>query len=226
MIHKIASAAASVAIAAACAPPLAASAPAAAADDARAIYTNTEETYFDADAGRDAAPWLSVVVEDGQTRLVDAFGEKAETPDGFSIVRRDSDTLVARVGDRETTLRRARPVTCWSALRRDTKKADGSDDWLFERALSMHDQGGRVRLGGGTSGAPETVLRMRAVTWPQGSRNRPSLVLYIHSADEPDSAISYSWASADATRVGLNLRWIQASCTIDGAERASEVSGA
>ena len=94
------------------------------------------------------------------------------------------------------------------------KKADGSDDWYFAAGLKLHDQGGRVQFGGGDTGAPSVVLRMRNVVWPTGT-NKPSLVLYIHKPESPDRAESYSWADPDAKRIGINLRWMQASCTID-----------
>jgi hypothetical protein len=35
--------------------------------------------------------------------------------------------------------------------------------------------------------------------------------------------VSYAWADEGAARVGINLRWMQASCTIDGAENPSQV---
>jgi hypothetical protein len=55
---------------------------------------------------------------------------------------------------------------------------------------------------------------MRNVVWAQGP-NRPSVVLYVHTPDDPDRAAAYSWADPDAKRIGINLRWMQASCTID-----------
>jgi hypothetical protein len=121
-------------------------------------------------------------------------------------------------------LRRARPASCWVAIRKDKSKADGKEDWLFLRDVKLNDQGGRARAGGGDSGAQEVVIRMRNVVWPQPTTNKPSLVLYVHKPDQPDRAESYVWADPAAARIGINLRWMQASCTIDGAEKASEVS--
>jgi len=143
----------------------------------------------------------------------------------YQITRVDEDGLRLRFSDgSETILKRARPVECWAAAKKIEPKADGSPDWIFEQKLSLHDQGGRVIVGGGDSGAEPLILRMRSVYWPKPSTNRPSMVLYVHKPDNPDSAVSYSWADIEASRVGLNLRWMQASCTINGAERASEVS--
>lgn len=142
----------------------------------------------------------------------------------FQITEIDEDGLKLRFSNGvETALKRVRNVVCWAAVPKSQKKEDGSTNWLFERNLNLHDQGGRVTIGGGDSGAEEVTLRMRAVHWPPPSTNRPSMVLYIHT-DDPDRAASYSWADINASRVGINLRWMQASCTIEGAERASEVT--
>ena len=142
----------------------------------------------------------------------------------YQIISIMPEGLKLRLADgTETTLKRARSVECWAAVTKTEPKDDGSPDWKFYQKLKLHDQGGRVTVGGGDSGAEPVTLRMRAVHWPPPSNNRPSMVLYVHKAD-PDSAVSYSWADIDASRVGLNLRWMQASCTIAGEERSSEVS--
>lgn len=119
---------------------------------------------------------------------------------------------------RQTDLRRARPVTCWLTVRRTATKPDGGEDWLFAAGLTTHDQGGRLKLGGGDSGAPMAIIRIRNVIWPEPTRNRPSVVLYVFTQDDPNRAAAYSWADPGAARIGINLRWMQASCTIDGAE--------
>ena len=134
-------------------------------------------------------------------------------------LRLDPQGLTLRLADgRETRLLRARPFTCWMSVKREVPKPDGSEDWLFESAMKTHDQGGRLRLGGGETGAPEAIIRLRNVVWPQPSRNRPSIVLYVFTAEDPDRAVAYGWADPGAIRVGINQRWMQASCTRDGAE--------
>ncbi len=141
-----------------------------------------------------------------------------------TMTRIDSDGITLTFPDGKTTLlRRSRPVTCWSAVRKDDKTPDGKDDWHFVRDVKIHDQGGRALIGKDTPGVKPVVIRMRNVVWPSGN-NRPSLVLYIHAPDEPDRATSYVWADPGAARIGINLRWMQASCTVDGAEKASQVT--
>jgi hypothetical protein len=132
-----------------------------------------------------------------------------------SIMERfDLGGLTLRLGDGTTTmLRRARPVTCWAAMPKEAKKADGSTDWYGVRDLALHDQGGRAAFGGGETGAKAATIKIRNVVWPTGP-NKPSVVLYVYTPDAPDTAVAYSWADPGATRVGINLRWMQASCTI------------
>jgi hypothetical protein len=205
------------------------------------IYTNEEQVYFAQEAGWAAPKWIGVKIEretDGPYRFlpIDRFGNPVDDPElakMFPAIARGGknggDVLMRRDATQDYTLRRARPATCWAAVRKDKPKADGKDDWLFLRDIKLHDQGGRARAGGGDSGAQEVVIRMRNVIWPANkdgtpSTNRPSLVLYIHKPDQPDRAESYVWADPGAARIGINLRWMQASCTIDGAEKASEVN--
>ncbi|AOF99448.1 hypothetical protein BSY18_3076 [Blastomonas sp. RAC04] len=134
-------------------------------------------------------------------------------------VRLDSQGLTLRLADgQQTSLKRARQFTCWMSVKRTAPKPDGNEDWLFKSNMTTHDQGGRLRLGGGNSGAPEAIIRIRNVVWPQPTRNRPSLVLYVFTPDDTHRAVAYGWADPGAVRVGINQRWMQASCTLDGAE--------
>lgn len=132
-------------------------------------------------------------------------------------LRIDAQGMTLRLADgRETRLLRARPFTCWMSVKRDAPKADGSEDWLFQSGMQTHDQGGCLRLGGGDSGAPEAIIRIRNVVWPPPARNRPSIVLYVFTPDDMNRAVAYGWADPGAVRVGINQRWMQASCTLAG----------
>jgi hypothetical protein len=180
-------------------------------------YTNEEEVYFDKEAMRAPAPWIGMTVTaDGKVAFVDLFGKPvaATTYKGLAPSDTAGRIRMALSDGRVTELRRARTATCWGAAPKAAKKPDGSEDWAGARDLKLHDQGGRVSFGGGTTGAPEVILRMRNVIWPSGP-SRPSLVLYVHKPDAPDKAVSYSWADPGAKMIGINLRWMQASCTID-----------
>lgn len=234
------------------------------ADLLAGTYTNTEQSYFQGEAGEEPDPWLGVSIarnDDGSFTLqrVDAFGEGQAEPHGGSVDNRGELTalaiddctrlfaadgedfvlqssegecgdqgVISRLGpngmtlsgpgDRHLDMRRARPVSCWISVRKTDPVPEGESEWTFDNGLIMHDQGGRIRAGGGESGAPVAIARMRNVVWPAPSRNRPSLVLYIHTEDDPDRAVSYSWADPSADRIGINLRWMQASCTVQSEE--------
>ena len=114
----------------------------------------------------------------------------------------------------ETRLRRVRPFECWVSILRGASHGDsgiGQNNWDFRRGIKIHDQGGEAELM--TDESPQRKIRLvlRDVDWPYG-RNRPSLVLYVMEGDN-DRAVSYSWGEGGAERIGINLRWMQASCT-------------
>ena len=179
------------------------------------IWTNTEDLSFAQEEGRPVPVPIAIQVgADGQWRPIDAFGIPVGEWSGAQL-----PGLAPREGGgwqiNGSELRRAVPFTCWVSARKFAGKPDGSDDWTFASGLATFDQGGRVTVPGNGE-APDVTIRLRKVTWAAGSRNKPSLVLYVHRGD-PERAESYSWASPDAALIGINLRWVQASCSRDGA---------
>jgi hypothetical protein len=111
-------------------------------------------------------------------------------------------------------LRRIRPFSCWVFVLRGAGHGDsgeGNQNWQIVRDLWIHDQGGVARVVTDETPARTVRLRLRNVEWPFGA-NRPSLTLYVLEG-EKDRAVSYAWTEANATRLGANLRWVQASCT-------------
>lgn len=114
----------------------------------------------------------------------------------------------------EARLRRARPFECWTAILRGASHGDdGADmnDWFFQRGVKLHDQGGVAVLTTDEDPQRDIRLKLRDVDWPYGT-NRPSLTMYVYEG-ESDRATSYAWGEAGAERIGINLRWMQASCT-------------
>ncbi|MGB7419565.1 MAG: hypothetical protein WA918_10335 [Erythrobacter sp.] len=177
------------------------------------IWTNAEDAYFAEDEGREAPFEHTIEVsQDGQWRRIEAFGKAlsewsaAPIPD---LSRRNSGSSWQISG---SELRQARPFACWVSVRKHIDQAGGIADWTFTRGLTTFDQGGRVFVPG-KGEAPDVTFRLRNVTWAAGSRNKPSLVLYVH-ADDLERAVSYSWASPDAALIGINLRWVQGSCAL------------
>ncbi|MCS6985936.1 MAG: hypothetical protein NZM40_00575 [Sphingomonadaceae bacterium] len=170
------------------------------------LWSNVEEVEFAREAGREVPLVMVRVERDGagwRALPVDPFGQPTG-PARPVLVRHGAPV----VGD--AALRRARPFRCWAAIPR----RDGS--WWGARDLELHDQGGMTRLTTDETPPQAFELKMRNVVWPSGP-NRPSLVLYVHEPGAP-RALAYAWADPGAVRVGLNLRRVQASCTLAGAE--------
>lgn len=184
------------------------------------VWTNGEDRYFAGEKGAPQPDWLGIeVTPEHGWRPVDAFGKplgawRTGPPPGLDRHADGSWWLTGSRGQ-PTEIRRANGFTCWMSIRKFAAKPDGSDDWEFHGQLHLHDQDGRARAGGADGAAPGVVFRMRRVVWPPPSTNRPSLVLYVHRPDDPEHAVSYSWADPAARLVGINLRWVQGSCTRD-----------
>ncbi len=126
----------------------------------------------------------------------------------------ESGVMMREPDGRMIDYRRARSFTCWMSIPKAGKKADGSTDWFFASGLKLHDQGGRTWVTTDEPVPQKIGYKLRNVVWPYGS-NKPALTLYVYKSAEPDKAASYSWADTDAKLVGLNLRWMQGSCTRD-----------
>ena len=177
------------------------------------IWTNEDDHYFARERGDAAIPaWTGVeIAADGRWRRVDWLGQPLNGPAGAwaagdppGLVQADGRVMLHSAAGQPTAVKRGEAFTCWISTLRHAKKADGKEDWTFAANLATPDQGGRVESR--VEGAPGVVLR-------PPSRNRPSLVLYVHTPEEPDRAVSYSWADPAAQLIGINLRWVQASCT-------------
>jgi hypothetical protein len=110
-------------------------------------------------------------------------------------------------------LRKVSWFACWLSVRREGVADDDPKAWSFDRNIAMHD-GGELVWVKTDARAARVGLKIRRPVWPSGP-NQDSLVLYVHdeAADEPARAASYGWADPGAQRLGINLRWMQASCS-------------
>ncbi len=113
-------------------------------------------------------------------------------------------------------MERARDFSCWVSVLRGAEHGDAGagasgEDWYFERGVMLHDQGGLATVTTDETPPRKVDLRLRRAVWPSGT-NRPSMALYVHQ-NQDARATSYAWGSYDETRIGINLRWLQASCT-------------
>lgn len=156
------------------------------------------------------------VVQTDQGFVAESTAPCAKGPSRLSLSTDGASLTIDRPGASLIKLRRARPFVCWTAVLRGAKHGDTGEgarpeDWDFRRGLWLHDQGGRATVTTDETPARAIELRMRRVEWPSGP-NRPSLTLYVHAAGS-DRALSYAWGEENAERLGINLRWIQVSCT-------------
>ena len=148
-------------------------------------------------------------VPKGEDQRITVANDWLLTTDALWISERAYDArgnlLTGHPTGEPTKSRKARRFECWmTVMRRD-------GEWTFRRGLEVHDQGGMVWLSTDEEDPQQAGIKMRNVNWPYGT-NRPSLVLYAHRPGEA-RAVSYAWAEPTAKRLGINLRWMQASCT-------------
>ena len=102
---------------------------------------------------------------------------------------------------------KARRFVCWIAAQERNET-----DWTFKRDLEIWDQGGTIWIDTEEDDVQTVGIKLRNVRWPSGN-NRDSFVMYAYRKGE-DRAVSYVWSEPTATRLALNLRWMQASCTL------------
>jgi len=103
---------------------------------------------------------------------------------------------------------KARPFTCWIDLRQE----NGSYQNIS--GLKTHDQGKKVYFGEAEPGQKRSYLRLKQTIFPTGDRP-PVFEIFIHK-DGAEKATGYSWTSPEARMIGINLRWMLASCKLDG----------
>lgn len=143
----------------------------------------------------------------GQTGAYENVATSGTCASPAALVAISANGLTMRLPDgRNLSLLRARAWRCWAAIPR----ADGS--WWGKREILLHDRGGRARLETDEPDPRRFVLRMRNVVFPEPP-NQPSIVLYVHGED-PVRATSYAWGEPGAQRIGINLRTMQASCSL------------
>jgi len=113
--------------------------------------------------------------------------------------------LFSQPGNVPFALRRARSFTCWTALRKEgtTDQYDGMRD------IAVHDQGKMVAFKDGEGTPTKYSFELSQLRYNQ---QLPVMKLALYEAGK-EQAFAYTWAETDGTRIGINLRWIQAGCT-------------
>ncbi len=113
----------------------------------------------------------------------------------------------ARGADAREDLRSVRWFTGWAAINGGGPKADAaSRDWHMDRALRIGTEGGRYPLKWRDGNASGYSLVLERLTYREG--NVPVLKLSI-VGDADGGTLAYAWANPEATRIGINLGWVQ-----------------
>ncbi len=113
----------------------------------------------------------------------------------------------ARGTDAREDLRLVRWFTGWAAINGGGPKADAaSRDWHMDRALRIGSEGGRYALKWRDGNASGYSLVLERLTYREG--NVPVLKLSV-VGDADGSTLAYAWANPEATRIGINLGWVQ-----------------
>jgi hypothetical protein len=113
----------------------------------------------------------------------------------------------------------------WAAINGAGPKAGAeNNDWHMDRALRLGSEGGRYALKWRDGAASGYSLVLERLTYRDG--NVPVLKLSV--VDDSDGrTLAYSWANPEATRIGINLGWVQVGLDSvgDAGERTDEKTG-
>lgn len=113
----------------------------------------------------------------------------------------------ARGADAREDLRLVHWFAGWAAINGGGPKAGAaSRDWHMDRALRIGTEGGRYPLKWRDGNASGYSLELERLTYREG--NVPVLKLSI-VGDADGSTLAYAWANPEATRIGINLGWVQ-----------------
>ena len=113
----------------------------------------------------------------------------------------------ARGADAREGLRLVRWFTGWAAINGGGPKADAaSRDWHMDRTLRIGTEGGRYPLKWRDGSASGYSLVLERLVYREG--NVPVLKLSV-VGDADGSTLAYAWANPEATRIGINLGWVQ-----------------
>ncbi|MGN6519625.1 MAG: hypothetical protein ACTHK2_09410 [Dokdonella sp.] len=123
----------------------------------------------------------------------------------------------ARGADAREELRRVHRFAGWAALNGagPTAAADSSD-WHMDRKVALGSEGGRYALAYRDGRPSGYSLLLERLTYRDG--NVPVLKLSVVD-DAGGRTLAYAWANPEATRIGINLGWVQVGLELGDDER-------
>ncbi len=106
-------------------------------------------------------------------------------------------------------LKRVRMFEGWTAFLKDgstamTGQDAPADAWDSQRDLTIYDQGGTVKIN------DKFFAQLAQLSYKNGTKVLKLGIVEIATG----KTVAYTWANPDATRIGINLRWIQAGFTL------------
>lgn len=126
--------------------------------------------------------------------------------------------LFGRSDDIPHKLRRVKNFKCWAAFKTEKLKANGDAYWDFNSNINIHNQGDIAEFTTTDKIPKHYFIRLKETIFPAGKR--PDVFeMFIHENTQESKtnytqALSYTWTNTEATRLGINLRWMQASCSL------------
>ncbi len=125
----------------------------------------------------------------------------------------------ARGADARSDLRRVVWFDGWAAINGGGPSAAAdSTDWHMDRSLHLASESGRWPLRWRDGKPSGWSLALERLTYRDG--NIPVLKLSVVD-DASGGTLAYAWANPEATRIGINLGWVQV-----GLERAASTTHA
>lgn len=129
-------------------------------------------------------------------------------------IRHDGDTLSVRLyadqvrgPDARADARKVRWYSGWAAINGAGPDAKPeSTDWHMNRDLRISNEGGKTALKWRDGQSSGYSLELERATYRDG--NVPVVKLSVID-DSSGRVVSYSWANPEATRIGVNLGWVQ-----------------
>ncbi|MDR2013145.1 MAG: hypothetical protein LBQ20_08940 [Rhodanobacter sp.] len=120
----------------------------------------------------------------------------------------------ARGADAREDLRKVVIFSGWAAINgAGPAAAADNTNWHMDRAIRIGSEGGRVPLTWRDGSASGYSLGLERMTYREG--NMPVLKLSV--IDERNgSTLAYAWANPEATRIGINLGWVQVGLQREG----------
>ena len=125
----------------------------------------------------------------------------------------------ARGADAREDARLVRWFKGWAAVNGGGPKAEATNtDWHMDRSVRIGSEGGRFALKWRDGNSSGYSLSLERLTYREG--NVPVLKLSVIE-DADGHALAYAWANPDATRIGINLGWVQVGLDLESDAKAA-----